>query len=337
MNELPFDTAINSLSPGICHRLKGIPETLKSRVNEIRLRTGKPVCLHTSDQLWFLLRSGNVTSNVRPDLYLVTPEDMLESLRMMCDYSLHSHQEDLKNGFITIRGGHRAGICGRLSMDQGQVLSVQQISSINLRIARQIFRAADPLVKFFQSHLLENTLVVGPPSSGKTTVLRDLARQLSDGVLGKMLKVALMDERGELAASFQGQAQTDVGISTDVFDFYPKRVGVSIAVRSMSPDIIICDEIGTAGDAQIVQDCLNAGVVMIASAHASGKEEILRRKQVAEMILSGEFKYLVLLGRIPGTLEEIIDVSEINRKSALYTHDEYDRPCLCRPLSKADF
>ena len=323
MNELPFDTAINSLSPGICHRLKGVPETLKSRVNEIRLRTGKPVCLHTSSELWFLLRSGGVTSNVRPDLYLVTPEDMLESLRMMCDYSLHSHQEDLKNGFVTIRGGHRIGICGRLAMDQGQVLSVQQISSINLRIARQVFRAADPLVHFFQSHRLQNTLVIGPPSSGKTTVLRDLARQLSDGVAGKMYKVALMDERGELAASFQGQAQTDVGISTDVFDFYPKRIGASIALRSMSPDVIVCDEIGSGEDAQTLQDCLNAGIVMIASAHASGKEEILRRRQIAKMILSGEFRYLAFLGRTPGTLEEIIDVSEIDRKSASYSDNEY--------------
>lgn len=233
----------------------------------------------------------------------------------MSGYSLHSVQNSLLNGFLTLPGGHRAGLSGSVAWEGDQITAIRRTDCLNLRIARQIFGAADRLVSHYKQYGFGGTLIAGPPASGKTTVLKDLCRQLSNGLNGEPRKISLIDERGEIAAVYKGQPQNDVGWNTDVFDGYSKRIGIDTAIRSMSPDVIVCDEIGGRGDEDNVLSGVNAGVAMIATAHAASLEELLARQSTAAVLKSGAFRWIVLLdsARNAGTIREIVCYDEVHR------------------------
>ncbi|HEX2938338.1 MAG TPA: stage III sporulation protein AA, partial [Ruminiclostridium sp.] len=284
-------------------------DSTKARIQEIRLRINRPVVLSLPDGPMFITQNGAPALLPRAGLLTARRENIDEAYRLICDCSVHSHQREIKNGFVTIRGGHRAGICGTAVTEDDSVVNIRDISSINLRIARDIEGAAKNIAKTVISEgRVVGTLIFGPPGCGKTTVLRDLARMLSNGsILGRIFRVAIVDERGEIAATFHGSPQNDLGICCDVLDGYPKGEGIMQAVRSLSPDVVICDEIGGEEDEKAVELSLNAGVSVIASAHAGSITELLSRPQTSRLIESGAFKFGVrLAGREhPGYVLEV--------------------------------
>ena len=220
---------------------------------------------------------------------------MNQFIRILTEYSIHSYQREINAGFITVQGGHRAGIAGSCVYENGRILSVNDISSVTLRIARQVKGAAENLVRTLYSGGVCSTLIAGAPASGKTTLLKDIARCLGSGLTGSFVKLSLIDERGEIAAVYRGAPQNDVGITTDVFDGYQKGEGMLIAIRSMSPRALILDEIAGEEDAASVRQGLNAGAAVIATVHAASLDELYRKTHVRTLIAEGAFQKIVIL------------------------------------------
>lgn len=282
-----------------------LPEKVLTDMEEIRLRLTKPICLSGSGAEIFI--AGQDGS------YLVNEDDLKCALQLICNYSMYSVEEELRNGFITINGGHRVGLCGRTVVDNGKVKTLKDISYMNFRVAKQIIGASDKIIE----HLIRspdsiyNTLIISPPQCGKTTLLRDLVRTLSDGrkdMLFKGMKISLVDERSEIAACSMGIPKNDVGIRTDVLDGCPKAEGIIMMIRSMSPDIVATDEIGRTEDADAITAAVNAGVNVITTIHGSNITDFIK-KQDLNRIQKGVFERYVVLSRRngAGTLEAVLD------------------------------
>lgn len=228
-------------------------------IAEIRLRAGRCAAAVT------------VSGKIIPCSAPFSEKDIADCFAELCRYSVHSYSREIAEGFITLDGGHRVGLCGTAVMSGGAVVSVKDISSLNIRIAREVRGCAEELYGRFFAGGLCSLLLAGRPMSGKTTLLRDLSR-----MLGEKYRVALIDSRNELSASVRGLPTLDVGENTDVLCGYTKSAGIMTALRSLSPDIIICDEIGDDYDA--VEQCLFCGVKVIAAAHAGSLSELSRRR-----------------------------------------------------------
>ncbi len=309
LKEENFDTAVNILSPLLKSKLINLNCIVKKDTYEIRLRAGKPIILYGKYGNMFLLKNGDITVKREEDCYICKPEILTETFNRLCCYSVYSHIESILNGYITYQGGHRAGITGTAVLnDNGNITSVKDISSVNIRIARQIKGAADEIL----NHLgFENTSLIigGPPSSGKTTVLRDYIRQLSD----RMIKICVIDERQEIACMNGIFCQHDVGVNTDVFNNFPKGKGIMNALKTMSPDMIALDEVGEGEEIEGIVRGVNSGVGFIATMHASSYDDLIRRPQTKKLIETGAFDKIVVLKNslTPGELEGIYDVAEV--------------------------
>ncbi len=262
-------------------RESGIPE---EGIREIRFRTGAPPVL-VADTV-------HVLGTERPDAA------MLQKISArLCQNSLYARQEELRHGFITLPGGHRAGLSGRTVLEDGRVRALTEISSVNIRIAHEVRGAADSVLPHIVcGREVYNTLVISPPGAGKTTLLRDIARQLGSEKYG--FRTGLADERGEIAAMHRGTPGCDVGIFTDVYDGCPKAVAMEMLLRGMSPRVVITDEIGGEADAAAVRDLVRAGVRVIASAHGESRGEVLSRRGVGALLSEGVFQRVVVLGGI---------------------------------------
>lgn len=317
----PFHEAAGVCAADIRKSLLLADEKVMDETTEIRLRSDSPVvlCGHYGSSL--ITPSGELTADTQVCLYSPSAA-VTDTFNRLCGYSIHSHQNSIVNGFITVRGGHRAGIAGTaVRGSDGRVQSVRDISCVNIRIARECPTAAEEFVKRVFGGTLRSVIIAGPPSSGKTTMLRDIARRISR-VGEKSCKVTVIDEREELAAVRGGVCGFDVGINTDVLNSYPKGEAVSTAIRTMSPDVIICDEVSEPGELAAISAGANAGVKFILSVHASGYTELIRRKQVEYLISTYGFEKVVLLkGGGLCEIQAIYDTEEI--ADAIYR----DRAC----------
>lgn len=282
-------------------------------LEEIRLRADKPLMLQNYRGDLYIGEDGT-TSTSPEDALIVRQEDIFRAVELMSENSIYAYQDEIRNGYITIRGGHRTGIAGRTVMECAMVKNIKDISGLNIRLSSQIIGCSSKVLKYLVHGNSEiyNTLVISPPQCGKTTILRDIARALSDGVPEldlRGLKVGVVDERSEIAACYRGVAQNNLGSRTDVLDGCPKSLGMAMMIRSMSPRVIITDEIGNEGDRDAIMGVLNAGVKIIASAHGYNISELKSRREVLRLMEDKVFERYVVLdsSRGPGTLTEVVD------------------------------
>jgi len=298
------------LSPDLRTLLAKLPEVQLDTLEEIRLRVNAPVLLRQRNGDQYLGKEGGLTSR-RERGYLCSSETMHKTVLLLCNSSLYALEEELRKGFITLPGGHRAGFVGRAVLDQGALKTLKQISSVNIRVARPVTGIAQKIMRHLVlGNSLRNTLIISPPRGGKTTLLRDIVAALSDGFTGFLpIDVGLVDERSEIAGCREGIVQMPVGHRTDVLDGCPKAEGMMIMVRSMAPQVIATDEIGRKEDADAIQEVINAGIKLLATVHGESKEDILRRPVIREIVEEKVFERYVILSRKkgPGTVENIYD------------------------------
>lgn len=274
-------------------------------MEEVRIREGRPLEVNGSGEHYYVTRQSMLTLEA-DKAYKPEREDSRKLLDLISNHSLYTMEEELRKGFITIPGGHRIGLAGRTVLNGGHVEHIRDISGFNVRIAREIKGAADVILPYLldiQERRIRHTLILSSPQHGKTTLLRDLARQISSGSHGQStsrqpgMKVGVIDERSEIAGSLKGVPSFDVGPRTDVMDACPKAEGMMMMIRSMSPDVLMVDEIGRIEDAEAVTEALHAGITIIATAHGSGIDELCQRPALAKLIDNKMFERYVILKR----------------------------------------
>lgn len=266
-------------------------ETLDENLLEIRVRSGLPLIVCTSNGNFAVCGDGSISPAVG-GAYTVSSYEVKQIFQAVCENSVYAFMDDIRQGFITIKGGHRVGISGHVVTDGRKIENFREISSLNIRVAREIIGAANYIIdSIVKPYGIVNTLIVSPPMVGKTTVLRDLARQISN----KGTKTVLVDDRGELAAMFKGVPQNDVGIQTDVIENAPKAQATVMMLRTMSPRLMITDEISSAEDAEAMMQCFGTGVSVIASTHGNSAEEIMMRENIKPLLGGIGFGQIVVL------------------------------------------
>lgn len=307
-----FETAVSFTGPRIKRLLADLPENIKSQTQEVRLRCSRPLILSGLFGNAFVFDGGRIGFVYSKSAYTVTVDDMEECFHCVCGYSVHTHQSSICKGFVTVKGGHRVGITGTAVCAGGEITAVREISSINIRISKEYKGIATGLFSAVKNLSNKSTIIAGAPSSGKSTVLRDLARLMS-GEEGGYFKTVIIDEREEIAACSNGVPGNDVGISCDVLSAYPKKEAVLIALRSMGPDNIFIDEIGSFEEVRAIEEGLNSGVDFFLTVHASSKEDLLRRPQIKYLLDTKAFGAVALLsGRDkPSVIKEIISAGEL--------------------------
>ncbi len=287
-----------------------LPDYIINSIKEIRMRVNMPIVLYMGDKSLVLHKDGQANTSTKNG-YIITKTKLNELFNAFCEHSAHSFQNEIKNGFVTINGGHRVGICGTCILEEKKVVGVKDISSLNIRIARQINGISNVIFDKVLYKGLESVLIIGSPGSGKTTMIKDIARRLSNAEFGEIIKVAIIDERAEIAATHVGEAKNDVGFSADVYNLFPKDVAMSLALRSGSPQVFICDEIGNEDDVELIMQSINTGVYIIATAHGENIHALKKRKHLKKLLDNDVFSKAVVLkkAQTPGEIEQIVDLS----------------------------
>lgn len=268
---------------------------------EIRLRIGQPVMVigKTREYFWNLEQE-RLQRGVQ-DAYCWTEADMKEILSRMSQYSMYALEEEIRRGFFTMQGGHRIGLVGKTVCEKGKITAMRNISGLNIRIAREKKGCARRMLSYIRKEEeIHNALIMSPPGAGKTTMLRDCIRLLSNGeeqIEGK--KIGVVDERSEIAASFQGIPQNDLGIRTDVLDCCPKAEGMRLLLRSMSPQIIAVDELGGKEDYQAVEEVLHCGCRILGTMHVGSVNELKEKIYLSSWLERGLFERFVFLVKSP--------------------------------------
>ncbi|MCI8888577.1 MAG: stage III sporulation protein AA [Hungatella sp.] len=295
---------------------RGIREIIRrvevdfEEVQEIRLRAGGPLLMVYRGKEYYVTGGGSL-GNHGGEAYIVTRDELRETMEYISNYSLYAFEEELRQGFITIQGGHRIGVAGRTVVEDQRVRSMKYISFINVRLSHQVRGCGDVVMPYiYEKNQVQHTLIVSPPRCGKTTLLRDMIRQLSTGGRGqKGVTVGVVDERSELGACYQGVPQNDLGVRTDILDCCPKAKGMMMLIRTMSPQVIAVDEIGSREDLEAVEYVMNCGCKLVATVHGGSVEDMRQKPILGDMVRGRMFeRYIILNNRGQlGRVEEIVD------------------------------
>lgn len=271
-----------------------LPDWKKAQTEEFRLRAGKPLTV--------LLPEGESYLTEEIPRMIVTQADLEQLCDTVTGYSRYAAGDTLSRGYLTARGGFRVGICGTAVMREGRNTNLRDISSAVIRIGREQQGVGEPLLpKLWEEGRFQSTLLLSSPGGGKTTLLRDLIRLLSDGTENTPAqRVALVDERGEIAVMHQGISQMSVGCHTDVLDACPKALGIPILLRAANPQIIAVDEITAAEDLQAMVIAANCGVQLLATIHAANRAELERKPLFADVMTAGVFSRLITIAVVDG-------------------------------------
>lgn len=272
------------LPPAWVNALSSLPPYEQAGIQEIRLRAGEPVTLSYAAGEWFLCASRSVTLH-QPDVLICRPEQLESCFLRFCEESVYAHEQELRQGFVAVRGGIRVGVAGTAVLDGERVRSVRQVTSLCIRLPRRHAGCAASLLPLVHSAgVVRSTLLIGEPSSGKTSLLRDIASSLA----ARRVRVAVVDERGELSG-------VDGLGGCDVLRGYPKAVGILQAVRCLAPQVVVFDELGDAAEIAAVSACAHAGVATVASLHGRTPLELTQKATVRELITAGVFEQWVFL------------------------------------------
>lgn len=293
-----MDSIIELLPPVIGAQLKELTNKLED-IEEIRIRVGRPLEVMSGKDIMY---------GHKP----VLREDADLFLNKVSQYSFYMLEEELKRGYITVEGGHRVGLAGRVILENGRVKGLRDITFFNIRIARQKKGMVNEWVQYLYHNRWLSTLIIGPPQTGKTTFLRDLARFATFGDPSSRIpamKVGIVDERSEIAGCVQGVPQMEFGIRVDVLDGCPKAEGMMMMIRSMSPEIIVADEIGRIEDSEAMMEAVNAGITLFITAHGHSLNDILARPIMKNIVKEANFERIVELRRTdkPGSISKIKD------------------------------
>ena len=277
---------------------------------EIRIRQGLPLAVRTLDGEFFVSPSGEALTRTQ-GAFVPTQNHLKAMVERLTGHSPYAFDSEIKNGYITITGGHRVGICGRVTLEDGRIKTIKHISGLNLRVAREVTGAAAQIFPYIYTQKCgpHNTIFVSPPGCGKTTILRDAVRRLSY----QGLNVAVVDERSEIAGCHMGVAQNDLGPRTDVLDAAPKASGMMLALRALSPQVIAVDEIGGAQDVEAIGAVCQSGVAVLCSLHGKNIGDVQARAALAPLLSSKAFTRFVFLTDVPrpGTIEAVYDEENV--------------------------
>lgn len=240
------------------------------KLQEIRMRAGKPITVQYGGKYWYLSRGG-ITEDLSHGL-VVNSVELNSCVVNAAEHSIYAYNDDIKNGYMTLQGGVRLGICGEVITDNLKIITVKNYSAVNIRIPHEIHGFANGIMSDIVAKNC-SALILSPPGGGKTTLLRDIARQLSD--TGR--NVLIVDERGEIACCSDGVPSMDVGARTDVYTGGSKKHAIECGIRAMRPDVIVTDEIFGDEDAEILREAVGSGISVIASAHASDPTSFAKR------------------------------------------------------------
>ncbi len=282
------------------------------QLQEIRLRINAPLLVIYRNEESFVTEDAALTGLVAKAVQ-ITKNEIRETMEYISNYSLYAFEDEIRQGFITINGGHRIGIAGKIIIENDEIKWMKHISFINIRLAHQVKGCANKIIPYLideNTKGIYHTLIISPPRCGKTTLLRDIIRQLSDGNSRfPGMNVGVVDERSEIGACYMGTPQNDLGIRTDILDCCPKAKGMLMLIRSMSPRIVAVDEIGSREELEAIDYVIGCGSKLIATVHGSSLEDITRKPTLGDLVQKKIFeRYVILSNRNTiGNLEKIYD------------------------------
>lgn len=280
------------------------------QLQEIRLRVWEPLIIIYDNREFCVSEQGRLNTSMN-DTYIVTPEDIRNTLDFISRYSLYAYEDEIRQGFITIQGGHRVGIAGKVVMEDGVIKTIRNIAFLNIRLSHQVKGCGKELLPIVRDEKgVRHTLIISPPRCGKTTLLRDLIRLLSDGTEEQPgVTVGVVDERSELGACYQGIPQNDLGKRTDILDCCPKAYGMLMLIRSMSPAVVAVDEIGSREDIEAIEYVINAGCSILTTVHGKSIEDIRNKPVLRRLVEERIFERYVVLNNKGGIghIERIFD------------------------------
>lgn len=260
-------------------------------LQEIRLRCNNPIILIYNGREYYISESEGLTGNINAAV-IADAKEIRETMEYISNYSMYAFEEELKQGYITVTGGHRVGLCGKVIMEKGSIKTIKYISFINIRLAHEIKGCSEGVLPYlYNEYGVYNTLIISPPMHGKTTLMRDIIRNISN----RGISIGLADERSEIAASYLGVPQNDVGMRTDVLDAVPKKYGIMMLIRTMSPKIVAVDEIGSESDCNAIMYGVNCGCGFLCTIHGSGILDVIHKSSMKEIIENDVFKRFVVI------------------------------------------